>query len=137
VIPAEATVELDGRLLPGFIAADLLAELRALLGSDVELDVLRHDRGPPEPDLGLYALLAGVLHEADPSGTPVPLLLAAFTDARHFSRLGIQTYGFMPMQLPPEMRFIDLIHAANERLPVDAVRFGTDAVFNVLERYGR
>jgi acetylornithine deacetylase/succinyl-diaminopimelate desuccinylase-like protein len=137
VIPAEATVELDGRLLPGFTASDLLAELHSLLGPDLELDVLRHDQGPPEPDLGLYDLLAGVLREADPSGTPVPLLLAAFTDARHFSRLGIQTYGFMPMQLPPEMRFMDLIHAANERLPVDAVRFGTDAVFNVLKRYGR
>src|SRR5215211_376112 len=29
VVPAEATVELDGRLLPGFTAADRLAELRA------------------------------------------------------------------------------------------------------------
>jgi acetylornithine deacetylase/succinyl-diaminopimelate desuccinylase-like protein len=137
VIPAEATVDLDGRLLPGFTAADLLAELRALLGPNVELDVLRHDPGPPEPDLGLYDLLAGVLREADPSGTPIPLLLAAFTDARHFSRLGIQTYGFLPMQLPPEMRFMDLIHAADERIPVDAVGFGTDAVFKVLQRYGR
>jgi acetylornithine deacetylase/succinyl-diaminopimelate desuccinylase-like protein len=137
VIPAQATVELDGRLLPGFTAADLVAELHALLGTDVELDVVRHDPGPPEPDLGLYDLLAGVLRETDPSGTPVPLLLAAFTDARHFARLGIQTYGFLPMQLPPEMRFMDLIHAADERLPVDAVRFGTDAVFTVLQRYGR
>ena len=137
VIPAEATVELDGRLLPGFAADDLLHELRALIGPDVELDVLRHDPGPPEPDLGLYELLAGVLRDADPSGTPVPLLLAAITDARHFSRLGIQTYGFLPMQLPPEMRLMDLIHAADERIPVDALRFGTDAVFTVLERYGR
>ena len=81
--------------------------------------------------------MAGVLREADPSGTPVPLLLAAITDARHFSRLGIQSYGFLPMQLPPEMRFMDLIHAADERIPVDAIRFGTDAVFEVLQRYGR
>jgi acetylornithine deacetylase/succinyl-diaminopimelate desuccinylase-like protein len=137
VIPSEASVELDGRLLPGFTATDLIAELHALLGSDVEFEVLRHEQGPSEPDLGLYDLLAGVLREADPSGTPIPLLLAAFTDARHFCRLGIQTYGFMPMQLPPEMRFMDLIHAADERLPVDAVRFGTDAVFKVLQRYGR
>jgi acetylornithine deacetylase/succinyl-diaminopimelate desuccinylase-like protein len=43
VIPAEATVELDGRLLPGFAAEDLLLELQALIGPEVELDVLRHD----------------------------------------------------------------------------------------------
>ena len=59
------------------------------------------------------------------------------TDGRFFSRLGIQTYGFLPMQLPPEMPFMELIHADDERLPVDAVHFGTDAVFEVLQRYGR
>jgi acetylornithine deacetylase/succinyl-diaminopimelate desuccinylase-like protein len=35
------------------------------------------------------------------------------------------------------MRFTELIHAADERVPVEAMRFGTDAVFRVLERYGR
>jgi acetylornithine deacetylase/succinyl-diaminopimelate desuccinylase-like protein len=137
VIPAEATVEFDGRLLPGFTADDMVRELGGLLGPDVELEVLRHEPGPPEADLGLFELLAGVLREADPSGTPIPLLLAAFTDARHFARLGIQSYGFTPMQLPPEMRFTELIHAADERVPVEALRFGTDAVFRALERYGR
>jgi acetylornithine deacetylase/succinyl-diaminopimelate desuccinylase-like protein len=137
VIPSEATVEFDGRLLPGFTADDMVRELSALLGPDVDVEVLRHEPGPPEADLGLFDLLAGVLREADPSGTPIPLLLAAFTDARHFARLGIQSYGFTPMQLPAEMRFTELIHAADERIPVDAVRFGTDAVFRVIERYGR
>jgi acetylornithine deacetylase/succinyl-diaminopimelate desuccinylase-like protein len=41
------------------------------------------------------------------------------------------------MQLAPEMHFMDLIHAADERIPVDAIGFATDAVFRVLERYGR
>ena len=137
VIPSEATVEMDGRLLPGFTGDDMLRELGALLGPDVELEVMRYDPGPPEADLELFDLLASVLREADPTGTPIPLLLAAFTDARYFARLGIQHYGFTPMQLPSDMRFTELIHAADERVPVDAIRFGTDAVFRVLERYGR
>jgi hypothetical protein len=82
---------------------------------------------PREVDLGLYDLLAGVLPEADLVGTPIALLLAAFTDARVFT----------PMQLPPEMRFTELIHPADDCIPVDAVRFGSDAAFRVLERYGR
>jgi acetylornithine deacetylase/succinyl-diaminopimelate desuccinylase-like protein len=137
VIPSEATVEFDGRLLPGFTGDDMVHELGALLGRDVELEVLRYEPGPPEPDLGLFDLLAGVLRDADRTGTPIPLLLAAFTDARHFARLGIQHYGFTPMQLPADLRFTELIHAADERVPIDAMRFGTDAVFRVLERYGR
>ena len=137
VIPSEATVELDGRLLPGLTGDDMLGELRALLGPEVEVEVVRYEPGPPDPDFGLFDLLAGVLRDADPAGTPIPLLLAAFTDARHFARLGIQHYGFTPMQLPAEMRFTELIHAADERVPVEALEFGTNAVYRVLERYGR
>jgi len=55
---------------------------------------------------------------------------------RLFARLGIQTYGFLPMQLPKDMQFTKLIHAADERIPVEAIGFGTDAIYRVLERYG-
>ena len=34
VIPSEVTVELDGRLLPGHTPADMIAELRRLVGED-------------------------------------------------------------------------------------------------------
>ena len=137
VIPAEVTVELDARLLPGQSTDDLLRELRALVGDDVEFEIGRAEPGPPEPDFGLFDTLAGVLRDKDPSGTPVPLLLAGVTDARHFGTLGIQGYGFTPMQLPADMKFTELIHAADERIPKDAVGFGADAIFRVLERYGR
>jgi acetylornithine deacetylase/succinyl-diaminopimelate desuccinylase-like protein len=137
VVPSEATVDLDGRLLPGFAPGALLAELRSLIGKHVELEVLRHEAGPGEPDLTLFGLLSDVLRERDPSGTPVPMLLPGITDARIFAKLGIQTYGFLPMQLPRELRFLQLLHAADERLPADTVEFGTDAIRAVLERYGR
>ena len=136
VVPSEVTVELDGRLLPGFTPEDMLAELRELLGEGVELEVMRHDPGTPRPDLGLFDTLAGVLREADPGGTPMPLLLAAVTDGRFFARLGIQTYGFLPMRLPDDFAFDRLIHAADERIPVDALRFGTSAIERALERFG-
>lgn len=136
VIPSVATVALDGRALPGQSPDGMLAEVRALLGDDVELEVVRSEPGPPEPDLGLFDLLAGVIRDADPSATPIPLLLAAITDARHFGRLGIQGYGFTPMQLPADLNFTELIHAADERIPVDAVAFGANAYFEVARRYG-
>jgi acetylornithine deacetylase/succinyl-diaminopimelate desuccinylase-like protein len=103
----------------------------------VELAVLRHESCPDEPDLALFGLLSEVLRERDPSATAVPMLLPGITDARIFARLGIQTYGFLPMQLPSELRFLGLLHAADERLPADAVEFGTDAICTVIERYGR
>jgi acetylornithine deacetylase/succinyl-diaminopimelate desuccinylase-like protein len=132
VIPSEVTVELDGRMLPGFTADQFLAELRAVIGDDVELEVTRHDPGPPQPDLGMFDTLAGVLRAADPDGIPVPFLLPAVTDARHFAKLGIQTYGFLPMNLPEDFNFLATVHAADERVPARAVEFGANAMFEVL-----
>lgn len=133
VIPGEVAIELDGRLLPGFGPADMLHELRALLGPDPEIEVLRHDPGPAEPDLGFFAPLANILKEADPTGIPIPLLLSGVTDARFFSRLSIQTYGFLPMPLPESFNFTQTIHAADERIPVAAVEFGANAIYRALQ----
>ena len=133
VIPAEISVDLDGRLLPQFTPDDILAELSALLGDDVELEVTHYDQGAGEPDMALYPLLADILQKADPSGTPIPMLLSGVTDGRFFSRIGIQTYGFLPMEIQSEL--IDTIHAANERVPVAAMEFGTNAISEVLRRF--
>ncbi len=135
VIPSEITVELDSRLLPGFGPEDLIAEIRQIAGDEAEFEILRHDPCPSETDMGLFDTLSGILHDADPEGISVPLILPGVTDARFFSRLGIQTYGFMPMALPAGFNFFQTIHAADERIPVEAVAFGTNAIFELLKRY--
>ena len=135
VIPATIEVELDGRLLPGYGPDDLLAELAAIIGTDIELEVVRYDEGPADADLAYYDALATVLRELDPDGVPIPMLLPAVTDARHLSPLGIQTYGFLPLKLPAGFPATTLAHAADERVPADAVRFGAEAVYRALERY--
>ncbi len=134
VVPSEVELELDGRLLPGSRPDDFIAELRQIVGDDVELELIRHDSGPSEPNLELLELLADVLRELDPDGIPVPILMIGVSDARFFSRLGIQTYGFLPMRLPPKLPFLSQIHAADERIPAEALDFGTDGIYRVLQR---
>jgi acetylornithine deacetylase/succinyl-diaminopimelate desuccinylase-like protein len=136
VIPSQVTVELDGRLLPGYTPDDLEAELSQLLGDEVEFSVVLYEPGPPEADMGLFDTLSDILREADPEGMPVPLLLSAVTDARLFARLGIQTYGFTPMKLPPGFDFWGFFHAADERIPIEALNFGADAIYRLLQRFG-
>lgn len=137
VHPSEITVELDGRTLPGVTPQQFMDELRRYAIDDsIGLEVLRHDPCDEAPDMGMFSLLSDVLREADKEAVPVPMLLPGGTDGRLFARLGIQTYGFLPMSLPKDMQFTKLIHAADERIPVDAIGFGTDAIYRVLERYG-
>ena len=62
------------------------------------------------------------------------MLLPAVTDGRWFSRLGIQTSGFTPMNLPPDLPFTKVIHGSDERVPVEALSFGADAIYKLLFR---
>ena len=135
VVPSAIELELDGRALPGFGPDELIAEVQALVGDDVELELVRHDPGPAAPDMGLFETLAGVIRELDPDGIPVPLLQIGVTDGRFFSRVGVQTYGFLPMRLPEDFRFEKLIHAADERIPVEALEFGAEAVWRAIQRF--
>jgi len=135
VIPSEVELQVDGRLLPGYTPEDLMVELAQIVGDGVEWEVIRHDPGPAEPDLDFYEPLAEILRELDPGAVPVPMLQPGVTDGRFLSRAGIQTYGFLPLRLPEGFDPVSLIHAADERVPADAVRWGTDAVFRAIERY--
>jgi acetylornithine deacetylase/succinyl-diaminopimelate desuccinylase-like protein len=135
VIPAEISLGIDGRLLPGLEPELFLSELRQLLGDDFDLEVLKSDPGPAVPDMGLFEILGNVLRECDPQAIAVPLVVPGVTDARFFSRLGIQTYGFTPLQLPDDFNFIPLQHAADERVPADAIEFGLQAVYKAIQRF--
>lgn len=134
-IPSEVEVQMDVRLLPGLGPDDVIRELRPLIGKDIELELLFYDKGPTELDMGLFDTLAGFLKEADPEGIPIPILMTGSSDARFFSRLGIQTYGFMPMQLPEDMRFNRILHSVNERIPVETLEFGTNVLYQTMQRF--
>ncbi len=135
VIPSEITLELDGRLLPGFTPDLMQSEITALLGSGFDLEILRYEPGPVEANMRNFQTLVEIMKEADPNGFPIPFVMIGVTDARHFSRLGIQTYGFTPMKLPASFNFASLAHGANERIPVDALAFGTRAIYQAMERF--
>ncbi len=135
VIPSDIALELDGRLLPGFKPDDMIAELHRIVGSDIDFEVIRHDPGPPEPDMGLFPTLAGILREADPGAATFPMFDPGISDARFFSRIGIQTYGFTPMNLPHGLDLLQRVHAADERIPLECLDFGTNAIYKTLQLY--
>jgi acetylornithine deacetylase/succinyl-diaminopimelate desuccinylase-like protein len=115
---------------------EFLRELHALLGDDVDLKPIIDGEFTATSDMGLFETLADILREADPEGTPTPYVISGATDGRIFAQLGIQTYGFVPMLLPEDFNFAATIHAADERIPVSALEFGTAAIFQAIQRYG-
>jgi len=137
VIPTEVSVDLDGRALPGTSPADLVTELEALAPGLSTFELVHEEPSvAAQPDLSLLPLLANVVRERDPGSVPIPMLLPGYTDARYVSKLGIQTYGFLPMRLPPHITTA-LIHAADERVPAEALEFGVQCLSDVINRYRR
>jgi acetylornithine deacetylase/succinyl-diaminopimelate desuccinylase-like protein len=132
VVPSMASATVDGRMLPGREAA-FQQELIEVLGPDVEL---AWDSLPPVEttfDGALVDAMALAIGAEDPGARLLPYMLSASTDAKSFDRLGIRNFGFAPLRLPADLDFSALFHGVDERVPIDALEFGT----RVLDRFLR
>jgi acetylornithine deacetylase/succinyl-diaminopimelate desuccinylase-like protein len=125
VIPATAEAVVDCRVLPGRLIDEII-------GPDITREWIT---SLPPYETGfdgelLDAMNAAIL-SADADARTVPYMLSGGTDAKHFARLGIRCFGFAPLKLPPDLDFAALFHGVDERVPVEALTFGT----RVLEHF--
>jgi acetylornithine deacetylase/succinyl-diaminopimelate desuccinylase-like protein len=77
------------------------------------------------------AMVAAVVAE-DPGATVLPYMLSGGTDNKSLSRLGITGYGFAPLRLPADLDFAGMFHGVDERVPADALVFGTRVLDRLL-----
>ena len=132
VIPDRAEALIDLRPLPGHEDA-VLDAIRELLPEGVELEVLRNDVGLETPFAGrIVDEIRDVLARHDPGAPVLPYLMPAGTDNKALSRLGIAGYGFAPLRLPADLDFPGLFHGVDERVPLDALDFGTAVLTDFL-----
>ncbi|MBD8869482.1 M20/M25/M40 family metallo-hydrolase [Nocardioides donggukensis] len=124
VIPTEATAHVDGRFLPGH-EDEFFETLAELCGEHVTWDFVSHQQPWETPYEGALvdAMTQSILAE-DPDGIVAPYLMSGGTDAKHFRKLGMASYGFAPLRLPRDLDFGALFHGVDERVPVDALEFG-------------
>jgi acetylornithine deacetylase/succinyl-diaminopimelate desuccinylase-like protein len=142
VIPGEAMVEIDCRVLPGTSEEDMLAAVVERIGPELaaacEIELVIF--GPPvdAPASGpLYDVLTATVRDHDPDGIPLPFMVPFATDAKHTATLGIPTYGFSPLRLDPDERFLERFHGVDERVGIDALRWGLPVLYDVVRRFCR
>ncbi len=135
VIPDTAEALVDIRTLPGEEDA-VLAEVRALLPEEVEIEVVVRDIGLENPFEGpLVEAMVATLQRHDPEAEVLPYLLSGGTDNKALSELGIIGYGFAPLKLTPDLDFPAMFHGVDERVPLSALEFGHAALTDLLRRY--
>ena len=140
VIPGRASVDIDGRTLPGQTESGFLEELREALGGDPHLEVLRSLPAiEASPDTPLFDHLAATLRRHDPTGHPVPYLIPGFTDAKAYARLGTTSYGFAPVKFDPtdDVSFSRMYHGHDERAPVSGVKWGLRVLYEAVSSFCR
>jgi acetylornithine deacetylase/succinyl-diaminopimelate desuccinylase-like protein len=123
VIPALCEIVVDCRLLPGQHPERIEPMVRAVLGGDVEYELvwLEAQGGTRSAlDTPLWDAVESFVCESEPGAHAVPICTAGFTDS-HWLReaFGTVAYGFFPARtMAPEV-MAQLIHSADERIAVD------------------
>ncbi len=131
VIPGSASAMVDGRYLPGFGDA-WERELDEVLGEGITREYVHYDIAlETEFEGALVEAMSAALKAEDPGARAVPYMLSGGTDAKSFSRLGMRCFGFSPLRLPADLDFSGMFHGVDERVPLDALHFGT----RVLDRF--
>ena len=140
VIPGDAVVEVDCRVLPGTTEPAMRAMLIERLGPELaavcEIELLVFGSPVEAPADGpLFDLLVATIRDHDPDGIPLPVMAPFGTDAKHTTTVGTPTYGFSPLRLDPDERFLERFHGVDERVSVEALRWGLPVLYDVVRRF--
>lgn len=131
VIPSTAEAIVDGRVLPG-TQDEFVRQVTDIVGPGIDIEwtfgwtIESPVEGP------LMDQMRAAIKAEDPEGSVVPYLLPGGSDNKLLSKIGIHGYGFVPMKVPADFDLWGLFHAADERVPVDALHFGVRALNHVL-----
>ncbi|MSO26791.1 MAG: M20/M25/M40 family metallo-hydrolase [Candidatus Nanopelagicales bacterium] len=133
VIPSEAIASIDGRVIPGY-EEEFESTIKMLVGDRIAIETAVSDIAIEAPfDTATVDLMASVLRAEDPGAHTLPYMMSGGTDAKAFSRFGIDCYGFSPLQMPADVDYWRLFHGIDERVSIDGLKFGV----RVLDRFLR
>jgi len=138
VIPAEASANLDVRLLPDADPQQFLATLQGVVGDSAvhfenELNPKPPLESPIETDF--FHAIERAAHDRDPNAYVTTPMLTGATDRPTYRKLGIVTYGFDPFKVETSDAQRG-VHGNDERISVANVGFGVHFLYDVL-RYAQ
>ena len=153
-IPTSAWLMIDSRYLPECTHEGAVDDIKKVIGPErfeekvvdgvkqapeLTLEVLAY-RDPQYQDTScpVYNEVMGVIRDVvrDYIGAPVsPTLIPGGTDSFYYSKHPTKTpvcIGFTPIRFEPEVKFSDLFHGTNERVPVSGLKWGVKVFAEVV-----
>ena len=131
IIPASASAEIDGRLLPGDNAAADITDLRKTINDPgIKVDVMLNFPAESSPSESFMMTALGMLADSDHAAL-VPMMIAGFTDSHYFRQKGLDSYGFIPIEVPEGAE--RGVHGINERIPIKSLEDGIRRMVALLQ----
>lgn len=135
VIPAQVTVDIDGRTLPNQDPEAFRAGVQEAVGDGVEIELVTPAVGiESDPNSPFFDAIAATMEELRPGSRLLPYMLSGGTDAGLLP--GVKVYGFFPF--PPSDRiesYGGLVHGHNERIHVDDLAHATQFTHDLIVRF--
>lgn len=125
VIPSQASATINLRIALGETTAGAVARVRRRIRDRrVTIDVLEASEPSPESptDNAQFALIGAALEESFPGVQPVPYVVMAATDSRHFHRYAPAVYRFAPLEMSIAQRAS--IHGVDENVEIATLEQG-------------
>ncbi len=136
IIPSNATLVVDSRLLPGFDETWLREYLEKLLPSGAEVNFIHSDPPSESPiDTLLFESIKRSISDMVSGARVTPFLVPGGTDSRYIRwKYGYPIYGFQPIRADlPVGEILAMIHGVNERISVKNLVFGYETLRRTLE----
>ncbi|MGH7873586.1 MAG: M20/M25/M40 family metallo-hydrolase [Candidatus Binatia bacterium] len=134
VIPAEASAEIDVRLLPGEDSQVFINEMhRIVADASVKIEVLLSRAAAAAPaSSDALKVITEYAQVKDP-GTPILFPMGSgFTDCHFFRTKGIPCLGFLPRRSRPSEE--GMVHGINERVSVEALKSDVRAMYEIVRK---
>jgi acetylornithine deacetylase/succinyl-diaminopimelate desuccinylase-like protein len=139
VIPSEGKATFNVRTLPGEDITAIVAEMNRVGGEPsvvFTLDGQPEEAPPPSPvGTALFQAMEEAARAMAPDAVVIPFMSTGATDGSRLRAVGIPTYGILPFPLSDEDE--GRMHGDNERVPVEALAWGTEYVYRVLSGVAR
>ncbi|HEX3578736.1 MAG TPA: M20/M25/M40 family metallo-hydrolase [Thermoanaerobaculia bacterium] len=115
-LPANASADVDMRLLPDETPDAMIAKVKATLPAGGELQVLLDGQPVPESpiDTELFRVLSSSFQNAESGSIVGPVAGAGTSDSRYFRARGIVAYGIAPFKV--NYYDADTVHGNDERI---------------------
>jgi acetylornithine deacetylase/succinyl-diaminopimelate desuccinylase-like protein len=124
VVPGEAVAYVDGRYLPGH-GDTFVPAVEGIVGDAVSVEPYISQPALEYAFEGdLVDAMTVALHSQDPDAHIAPFVMSGGTDAKAWDKLGITSFGFVPLRLPTDLDFTALFHGVDERVPTSSLEFG-------------